>query len=114
MNPMERAWTLLKELTAEQEERLQEMSESGMGYAVDQMREAYEAGNEAEQQARDTKPAMTPKIQQDYVNPLAAMQERKDSAAAVRRAKKEGRANNPNYKAMLEAHEAKYGPMKRR
>ena len=114
MNPMEQAWTLLKELTAEQEERLQEMSESGMGYAVDQMREAYEAGNAAEQEARESKPMMTPKIQQDYVNPLAAIQEQKDSAAAVRRAKKEGRANNSNYKAMLEAHEAKYGPMKRR
>lgn len=114
MNPMQRAWRLLKELTAEQEQRLQEMSESGMGYAVDQMREAYEAGNAAEQQARDSKPTMTPKIQEEYVNPLAAIQEQKDSAASVRRQKKKGRVNSPNYKAMLEAHEAKYGPMKRR
>lgn len=114
MNPMQRAWRLLKELTAEQEDRLQEMSESGMGYAVDQMREAYEAGNAAEQQARDTKPSMTPKIQEEYVNPLAAIQARKDSAMSVRRTKKEGRANSPNYKAALEAHEAKYGPLKRR
>jgi len=113
MNPMEQAWTLLKELTAEQEQRLQELTESGDGYMADQLRQAYEAGNAAEQQARDSKPMMTPKIQEQYVDPLAAIQEQKDSAAAVRRAKKEGRGSS-NYKAMLEAHEAKYGKMKRR
>jgi hypothetical protein len=113
MNPMEKAWILLKELTAEQEARLQHMSESGMGYAVDQMREAYEATNAAETQARDSQPKLTPEIQEQYIDPLAAIQEQKDSASALRRAKKQGRVNSPNYKAMKEAHEAKYGKMGR-
>ena len=113
MNPMEQAWTLLKELTAEQEQRLEELTQSGDGYMADQLRQAYEAGNAAEQQARESKPMMTPKIQQDYVDPLAAIQERKDSAMALRRAKKEGRVNSPHYRAMKEAHEAKYGKMGR-
>tara|TARA_R100000908_G_C3755882_1_gene150429 strand:- start:1681 stop:2022 length:342 start_codon:yes stop_codon:yes gene_type:complete len=113
MNPMEKAWILLKELTAEQEQRLEELVQSGDGYMADQLRQAYEAGNAAEQQARESKPVMTPKIQQDYVDPLAAIQEQKDSAAAVRRAKKQGRVNSPHYKALRDAHEAKYGKMRR-
>ena len=59
MNPMDKAWQLLKELTPEQQQKIAEMEQAGRGAYAEQLKNLFEQQSKVAEQARATAPVQT-------------------------------------------------------
>lgn len=107
MNAFEKAWRLLKEeLTPQQQQKLDEMHQMGMGAYAEEMRQMMVQQNQLAQQQT---PQMTPQIQADYQDPLDAKKEKEQQATEIRRMSKGGRNNSKEVRKLMREYFDRYG-----
>tara|TARA_R110002012_G_scaffold33393_2_gene97806 strand:+ start:759 stop:1133 length:375 start_codon:yes stop_codon:yes gene_type:complete len=110
MNAFEKAWRLLKQqLTPEQEQMIQQLTDAGDITHAEALRQAYEQTNAAQQTAREGQPQMTPQIQANYQDPLNLKREKTEAGQAIRRLMTGGRINSKELKEAMRAYRKNYG-----